>query len=84
MMGHSLLVPLVLCCLFAFALTKNHLGVREGLHFTLESRATNEDGSLPIYKNPEASIEDRVNDLLPRMTLEEKVAQLSVPTPLIL
>ncbi|KAF4615931.1 hypothetical protein D9613_011320 [Agrocybe pediades] len=47
-----------------------------GLHFSLESRATNVNGSLPIYKNPEASIEDRVNDLLPRMTVEEKVAQL--------
>ncbi|KAI0701525.1 family 3 glycoside hydrolase [Cerioporus squamosus] len=34
------------------------------------------DGSTPVYKNPEASIEDKVNDLLPRMTLEEKVAQL--------
>ncbi|KIO21728.1 glycoside hydrolase family 3 protein [Tulasnella calospora MUT 4182] len=30
----------------------------------------------PLYKNPKANIEDRVNDLLPRMTLEEKVAQL--------
>ncbi|KAG8965623.1 hypothetical protein FRC00_010176 [Tulasnella sp. 408] len=30
----------------------------------------------PLYKNPKAKIEDRVNDLLPRMTLEEKVAQL--------
>jgi hypothetical protein len=30
----------------------------------------------PLYKNPNASIEDRVKDLLPRMTLEEKVAQL--------
>ncbi|KIY48058.1 family 3 glycoside hydrolase [Fistulina hepatica ATCC 64428] len=40
------------------------------------SRAENEDGSLPTYKDPNASIEDRVNDLLPRMTLEEKVAQI--------
>lgn len=54
----------------------NHLGVRDDLHFSLESRATNKNGSLPTYKNPNASIEDRVNDLLPRMTLEEKVAQL--------
>ncbi|KAG8943685.1 hypothetical protein FRC04_002585 [Tulasnella sp. 424] len=30
----------------------------------------------PLYKNPKAAIEDRINDLLPRMTLEEKVAQL--------
>ncbi|KAJ7733286.1 glycoside hydrolase [Mycena metata] len=51
-------------------------GVREGLHFSLESRATNIDGSLPIYKDPTASIEARVADLLPRMTVEEKVSQI--------
>ncbi len=31
----------------------------------------------PIYKNPKAKIEDRVNDLLKQMTLEEKVDMLS-------
>ncbi|KAI0734869.1 glycoside hydrolase superfamily [Fomitopsis betulina] len=51
-------------------------GVRSDLHFPLHARATNLDASLPIYKNPNASIDDRVNDLLPRMTLQEKVAQL--------
>ncbi|SDI56541.1 beta-glucosidase [Paraburkholderia steynii] len=30
----------------------------------------------PLYRNPGAAIEDRVEDLLGRMTLEEKVAQL--------
>jgi len=30
----------------------------------------------PLYKNPEKTIDARVNDLLKRMTLEEKVAQL--------
>jgi len=33
-------------------------------------------GSLPPYKNPTLSIEERVNDLVSRMTLEEKVSQL--------
>ena len=32
--------------------------------------------NLPEYKNPEASVETRVADLLDRMTLEEKIAQL--------
>ncbi|GBE78893.1 glycoside hydrolase family 3 protein [Sparassis crispa] len=50
--------------------------VRGDLHFPLRARGTNTDGSVPIYKNPNASIEDRVNDLLPRMTLQEKVAQI--------
>ncbi|TFK98582.1 glycoside hydrolase family 3 protein [Pterulicium gracile] len=45
-------------------------------HFSLEARQENIDGSTPIYKDPEASVEDRVKDLLPRMTLEEKVSQL--------
>ncbi len=31
----------------------------------------------PIYKNPNASIEDRVNDLLSKMTLQEKAQQLN-------
>src|SRR5574344_505977 len=35
------------------------------------------DAKLPIYKNPKASIEQRVNDLLSRMTLEEKVGQMN-------
>ncbi|KAF8834841.1 glycoside hydrolase, partial [Paxillus ammoniavirescens] len=56
--------------------TINHLGVRDDLHFPTEARGTNIDGSLPIYKNPDAPIEDRVSDVLPRMTLQEKVAQL--------
>lgn len=50
--------------------------VRDDLHFPLHARASNKDGSPPLYKNPNASIEDRVSDLLPRMTLEEKVAQM--------
>lgn len=32
---------------------------------------------LPIYKNPQVSIEDRINDLLQRMTLDEKVMQMN-------
>ncbi|CAM4153557.1 glycoside hydrolase family 3 protein [Zobellia nedashkovskayae] len=37
---------------------------------------TNEEGKTPIYKNPDAPIEDRVNDLLSKMTLEEKFWQM--------
>ena len=48
----------------------------ENLHFHLHARAENKDGSTPVYKDPTADIEDRVNDLLPRMTLQEKVAQM--------
>ena len=31
----------------------------------------------PLYKNPQAPIEQRVEDLLGRMTLEEKVGQMN-------
>jgi beta-glucosidase len=31
---------------------------------------------LPLYKDPKAPLEARVEDLLKRMTLEEKVAQM--------
>ncbi|KDQ52012.1 glycoside hydrolase family 3 protein [Jaapia argillacea MUCL 33604] len=69
------LLPLLLsgCSL---ASSSHDLGVRSDLHFPLHARGTNSDGSLPVYKDPSAAIEDRVNDLLPRMTLQEKVSQL--------
>lgn len=34
-------------------------------------------GKTEVYKNPEASIKDRVEDLIGRMTLEEKVGQMN-------
>src|SRR5262245_11870464 len=37
----------------------------------------------PVYRNPEAAIEDRVDDLLNRMTLEEKASQLMNDSPAI-
>ncbi|KAG6820323.1 hypothetical protein H0H93_002172 [Arthromyces matolae] len=71
-------IPLLALAVSFFlpASANNTFGVRDDLHFTLEARSANKDGSVPIYKNPKASIEDRVNDLLPRMTVEEKVSQL--------
>ena len=35
----------------------------------------------PLYKDPSQPVEARVADLLPRMTLQEKVAQLLNPWP---
>lgn len=37
---------------------------------------TGHNGSAPVYKDPSASIDVRVADLLSRMTIEEKTAQL--------
>lgn len=39
-------------------------------------RAAAREGSVPVYKDPKAPIEDRVEDLLSRMTLEDKASQL--------
>lgn len=75
-MGSFCLLISLLFVIPAILADHDTFGVREGLHFSLESRGTNIDGSCPIYKNPNAPIEERVNDLLPRMTIEEKVAQM--------
>lgn len=48
------------------------------LPFHLHARAENKDGSIPVYKDSAANIEDRISDLLARMTVEEKVSQLQV------
>src|SRR5689334_1097951 len=40
-------------------------------------------GQEPLYKNPGAGMEQRVDDLLSRMTLEEKVGQLVNDSPAI-
>src|ERR1700719_947511 len=37
----------------------------------------------PIYKDPNAAIEKRIDDLVSRMTLEEKVSQLMNDSPAI-
>ena len=36
----------------------------------------NKNGKMDVYENPKARVEDRVEDLLGRMTLEEKMCQL--------
>ena len=46
-----------------------------GVSFAQEKTKSSE--SLPSYRNPSLAIEDRVADLLSRMTLEEKVAQIT-------
>ncbi len=46
---------------------------------TREAPAVAQD--LPAYRNPELPIQDRVADLLSRMTLREKVEQLAPQTP---
>ena len=40
------------------------------------SFALSQDNSKAVYKDPNAAVPDRVRDLLSKMTVEEKVAQL--------
>jgi hypothetical protein len=49
---------------------------RGDLHFPLHARGTNKDGTKPVYKDANADVETRVEDLVTRMTFEEKVSQL--------
>ncbi|GAB4523426.1 MAG: glycoside hydrolase family 3 N-terminal domain-containing protein [Amphiplicatus sp.] len=39
--------------------------------------AAAQEGKTPLYKNPDAPVEARIDDLLARMTLEEKIAQIT-------
>ncbi len=42
---------------------------------------TKSSEGLPFYKNSNLSIEERINDLMPRMTIDEKVVQLATLYP---
>ncbi|MGA7816801.1 glycoside hydrolase family 3 N-terminal domain-containing protein, partial [Caballeronia sp.] len=35
-----------------------------------------DQSKIPLYRNPAAAVDERVSDLLARMTLDEKIAQL--------
>ncbi|KAL8301228.1 hypothetical protein RB597_001912 [Gaeumannomyces tritici] len=43
---------------------------------TFSRRSSQNDTNSAVYRNPNATIDDRVADLLQRMTIEEKTAQL--------
>lgn len=45
-------------------------------HGRLGMRQDNSPLANALYKNPSASVEARVADLVPRMTLSEKIGQL--------
>jgi beta-glucosidase len=48
--------------------------------YVKEKRSEVAFSEVPLYKNPIYPVEQRVNDLLSRMTLEEKVGQMNIPT----
>lgn len=62
------------------------LGVILGLNGYASLAEAASDASVPPYKNPHLPVDQRVSDLLSRMTIEDKMAQLMqgprFPTPL--
>ncbi|KIJ31722.1 glycoside hydrolase family 3 protein [Sphaerobolus stellatus SS14] len=68
MLPPVLVVPLVVYLLF---------GSSNAADATAAASSTKpKPTSTPLYKNPNAAIEDRVNDLIGRMTVQEKVSQI--------
>lgn len=47
--------------------------------YVKEKRGEKTFSALPLYKNPLYSVSQRVNDLMSRMTLEEKIGQMNMP-----
>src|SRR5438094_1795994 len=75
-------------CMRAFPVRKRHPGMAAGFSrpvtlliivVILVAPAGLYTQSTPIYLDPQQPIERRVEDLLSRMTLEEKVGQLNLP-----
>jgi len=55
----------------------DHFILCDGAFVEEEEEEEEEEFEGPAYKNPDLPIEERVNDLLSRMTLQEKIDQLS-------
>jgi len=47
--------------------------------YVREKRNEKYTGPIPVYKNPIFPVEQRIEDLLSRMTIEEKVGQMNMP-----
>jgi len=53
-----------------------------GIHFIISINTTvlaEDKRNVPLYLDPSRHIDDRVEDLLSRMTLEEKIGQMNMP-----
>jgi beta-glucosidase len=64
-------IGLVLACLIA------HSSMANGQATPTTNAVTKTDTGVPRYKDASLSIEDRVADLLPRMTMDEKIDQIA-------
>lgn len=62
------------CCMTACAVTQP-INARKSIYHK-GWIDFNKNGVMDIYENPEAPVDDRINDLLDRMTMDEKTCQL--------
>lgn len=68
-------IPLM--CLTIFLLPANAIAQKSNKHIYKKGWIDfNKNGKKDIYEDPSASIEDRVNDLLWQMTMDEKTCQM--------
>ena len=83
----SILTILLIISLFAIIkwnnLSKENLSIlgKEAPTITMDSvrfRDLNKNGALDVYENTNASIEERVTDLISQMTLEEKAGSMFI------
>lgn len=77
----SLLATLEAICAYAMD-PANEIwidNVHQIASYILEKRNEIPSADLPPYKNPRLPVDQRVDDLLSRMTLKEKVGQLNIP-----
>jgi len=56
---------------------KRFLILAAGMMLINSSLSAQNKAAIPVYKNPKVPIEERVKDLLSRMTIEEKAGQLN-------
>jgi beta-glucosidase len=61
---------------FRVFLASSFLGLSVGLALTFPANAQQQATALAGYMNPSLPVEQRINDLIGRMTLEEKVSQM--------
>ncbi len=61
---------------FSHVIASLHLAALQVFNSHFASSAQGKTGRVPLYRNPAAPVEKRVKDLLRRMSLDEKVAQM--------
>jgi len=71
-------IKIILVCLLAALIFNTNLLAQRAVSIYHEGwNDLNKNGKKDIYEDPKKAIDDRVNDLIARMTLEEKTCQMA-------